>query len=193
MRTATAVNPTTVSERRAAAARAALRELVVLGVIVALGTLLLRGLLVEVFWIPSASMEPTLVRKDYVLVLKPARIDRGDVIVFKPPVGVAGSTTDEHWIKRAVGLPGDVVQITDGIVTVNGDAMNEPYARRSHADLAPTTVGAGRVFFMGDNRTASYDSSVHGRTVPVTDIVGEATSVVWPLNHFVAGLAEHQP
>ena len=160
--------------------------------IVVLATLLLRGLLVQVFWIPSESMEPTLVEKDYVLVLKPARIDRGDVIVFKPPVGAAGAGADDHWIKRAIGLPGDVVQITDGVVTVNGDALEEPYARRSLASLPATTVRAGHVFFMGDNRGDSYDSSVHGYTVPVADIVGEAASVVWPLNHFAASLAEHQ-
>jgi signal peptidase I len=154
--------------------------------------LLLRAVLVQVFFIPSASMEPTLASGDRVIVLQTASIDRGDVIVFDPP----GAVADEHYIKRAIGLPGDVVEIRRGRVVVNGVALREPYARYAPdgpggcdaTEMPRLTVPAGQLFFLGDNRGNSCDSREIG-TVAMTDIIGEAVAVLWPLNRLDAGLS----
>ena len=166
-------------------ANSLIKETLVVVTIALLLSLLVRGSLVEVFWIPSGSMEPTLVEDDRVVVLRTAAIDRGDVIVFKPPP--APGATEAHYIKRAIGLPGDVVELIDGQVHVNGTKLTEPYARLDQATYGPTTVPTGHVFFLGDNRADSNDSREIG-TVPLNDVVGEAVAVVWPFTHAAAGL-----
>ena len=161
--------------------------------VVAAGALLValvvRTFLVQAFWIPSASMEPTLTEGDRVLVNKLSDdLHHGDVIVFERPEepGPAVPAEDQiaDLIKRVIGLPGDVVEARDGAVFVNGERLDEPY-------LAPDTptdhlnrqeVPEGTVFVMGDNRTNSHDSRDFG-PIDESSVVGRAFVRFFPLDH----------
>ncbi|MFL5992219.1 MAG: signal peptidase I [Rubrobacteraceae bacterium] len=140
-----------------------------------------RPFVVEAFWIPSASMVPTLKYGDRVLVNKFiyrfTEPQRGDIIVFK---SVEGDGQD--LIKRVVGVPGDEIAVRGGKLFVNGEPQKEPYVNKKFPDrsfYAPTTVPKDHVFAMGDNRANSQDSRVFG-PVPEKNIEGEAFLRFWP-------------
>jgi signal peptidase I len=140
-----------------------------------------RPFVVEAFWIPSASMVPTLKYGDRVLVNKFiyrfTEPQRGDIIVFK---SVEGDGQD--LIKRVVGVPGDEIAVRGGKLFVNGEPQKEPYVNKKYPDrsfYAPTTVPKDHVFAMGDNRANSQDSRVFG-PVPEQNIEGEAFLRFWP-------------
>ena len=140
-----------------------------------------RPFVVEAFWIPSASMVPTLKYGDRVLVNKFiyrfTEPQRGDIIVFK---SVEGDGQD--LIKRVVGVPGDEIAVRGGTLFVNGEPQKEPYVNKKYPDksfYAPTTVPKDHVFAMGDNRANSQDSRVFG-PVPEKNIEGEAFLRFWP-------------
>lgn len=150
-----------------------------------LAALLIKTFLFQAFYIPSSSMEPTLLVGDRVLVNKLSYefgdVERGDVIVFHKPETLPESEIDE-FIKRVVGLPGDVIEAREGVVFVNGLALDEPYLPDGTftAGLAETIVPPDSVFVLGDNRGNSTDSRVFG-AVEVDSIVGQAFVRVWPL------------
>jgi signal peptidase I len=140
-----------------------------------------RPFVVEAFWIPSASMVPTLKYGDRVLVNKFiyrfTEPQRGDIIVFK---SVEGDGQD--LIKRVVGVPGDEIAVRGGKLFVNGETQKEPYVNKKYPDrsfYAPTTVPKDHVFAMGDNRANSQDSRIFG-PVPEKNIEGEAFLRFWP-------------
>lgn len=140
-----------------------------------------RPFVVEAFWIPSASMVPTLKYGDRVLVNKFiyrfTEPERGDIIVFKSVQG-----DDQDLIKRVVGVPGDEIKVRGGRLFVNGEPQREPYVNEKFPDrsfYAPTIVPKGHVFAMGDNRANSQDSRVFG-PVPKENIEGEAFLRFWP-------------
>jgi signal peptidase I len=140
-----------------------------------------RPFVVEAFWIPSASMVPTLKYGDRVLVNKFiyrfTEPQRGDIIVFKSVEG-----DDQDLIKRVVGVPGDEIAVRGGKLFVNGVPQKEPYVNKKYPDrsfYAPTTVPKDHVFAMGDNRANSQDSRVFG-PVPEKNIEGEAFLRFWP-------------
>jgi signal peptidase I len=106
-------------------------------------------------------------------------VSRGlhDAISF---VGLAPKGTD--YVKRVIGLPGDVVKCCDtlGRVEVNGVALNEPYVYEDdHHTFAPVTVPAGKLWLMGDHRSQSEDSRYVG-AVPKSDVIGRAFVTIWP-------------
>ncbi|MGI9092459.1 MAG: signal peptidase I [Mycobacteriales bacterium] len=170
--------------RRRQAKRRRLLEWPIL-VAVALGVaLVLRTFVVQSFWIPSGSMNDTLVRGDRVIVDKLSYdlhgVRRDDVVVFRRPANV--QISEDDLIKRVIGLPGDVLQARDGVVSVNGTAVSEPFVLGScggTANFGPVTVPRDDVFVMGDNRCDSYDSRYFG---PISQqlIVGHAVVLVWP-------------
>lgn len=178
-------------------------------VLLALGVaVLIRVLVAQAYWIPSASMEPQLHINDRVVVSRLAYhlhpVHRGDIVVFKSPpgieappapptnplsravhdVGVAlGFAQDQTvLIKRVIGLPGDRVSGFDGRIYIDGEQLAEPYvpARVFTSTFGPVTVPAGEVWVMGDNRTDSEDSRVFG-PIQIRTIVGRAIWKVWPL------------
>ena len=102
--------------------------------------------------------------------------ERGDVVVIR-----VESQGDELLIKRVIGLPGDIVEIHDGRVSVNGQPLNEPYVAGSTTTgfYAPTTVPPLQIFVLGDNRGFSNDSRSFG-TIPLEDVVGRAWFSYWP-------------
>jgi signal peptidase I len=130
----------------------------------------------EVF---QTSMEPNFYQGERVVVLKAAywfgEPQRGDVVIFKAPDG-----SDEEWIKRIIGLPGDTVRIDSGIVYVNDVRLDEPYVQRSFTYSMDTiTIPRDNFFFLGDNRNVSNDSH-KGWFMPRENIIGKAWLVTWP-------------
>lgn len=101
----------------------------------------------------------------------------GDVVVIRIP-----TQGNELLIKRVIGLPGDVIEIHDGQVFVNGQPLNEPYLPNSTAgSYGPTTVPPLNIFVLGDNRNFSNDSRSFG-TVPLKSVVGRAWFSYWPID-----------
>lgn len=102
---------------------------------------------------------------------------RGDVIVIR-----LHTQGDELLIKRVIGLPGDLVEIHDGLVFVNGQALDEPYlVSDTDGFYGPTTIPPLSIFVLGDNRGFSNDSRSFG-TVPLKDVVGRAWFSYWPID-----------
>ena len=97
---------------------------------------------------------------------------------------IIGAPSTDEFVKRVIGLPGEVVEGRDGAVYVNGRRLVEPYLRSGVATQAfgPTTVPPGHVWVMGDNRSNSADSRVFG-PVQESSIVGRAVVRVWPVPH----------
>jgi signal peptidase I len=101
---------------------------------------------------------------------------RGDVVVFSVP-----QQSEELLIKRVIGLPGEVVEICDGKVYINGIPLDEPYLNQdTRGRLAPIVVPPLHVFVLGDNRSFSNDSRAFD-AVPIKDILGRAWLSYWPL------------
>ncbi|MEQ8841393.1 MAG: signal peptidase I [Acidimicrobiales bacterium] len=158
--------------------------------------LVIKAFLLQAFYIPSASMEPTLHEDDRVLVNKLSYrvgdVQRGDVIVFEKPEGAGGEIDD--FIKRVVGLPGETVSFSDGSVFIDGERLTESYVEGAQSNPGPVIEGCdnapaladtcqvpdGMVFVMGDNRLASQDSRYFG-PIDQDSIVGRAFMKVWPL------------
>ncbi|MEO8432840.1 MAG: signal peptidase I [Acidobacteriota bacterium] len=180
-------------------------EVVLVAVVFAL---FVRTFLVQAFVVPTPSMEKTVLVGDHLVVNKfvyaphsaaswtrllPYRdVRRGDVFVFKFP-----EDPQRDFIKRAVALPGDMLEIKDKTVLVNGTEVVEPRTYHSEAriwpddsqlpdslrhrdQLSPVRVPAGSFFAMGDNRDSSYDSRFWG-PVPAGNLKGRALFVYWSL------------
>jgi signal peptidase I len=150
--------------------------------------LLVEAFLIQAFWIPSPSMEPTLGVGDRVLVNKLSYnfhdVNRGDVVVFERPPGAATGENGEikDLIKRVIAIGGDTIEARDGNVYVNGKQIEENYLEPGTPtdNLPLTTIPDGRVFVMGDNRTNSEDSRIFG-PIDEDDIVGRAFIRVLPI------------
>ena len=87
---------------------------------------------------------------------------------------------DRDFVKRVIGVPGDVVEINEGAVSVNGRALHEPYiTSRDRASMDPVSLRPGEYFVLGDNRAGSNDSRNWG-PVPEENILGQVWMVYWP-------------
>ncbi len=147
--------------------------------------LIIQATLFQAFFIPSESMQSTLVEGDRVLVNKltdsAGEVSRGDVVVFGRPPNEPPSDI-EDLIKRVVGLPGDTVEGRDGIVYIDGAPLDEGYLDDGTitSEFGPVVVPDGHLFVMGDNRGNSRDSRFFG---PIDGdlLVGRAMVIVWPL------------
>lgn len=187
----------------------------------------IKAFVVRSFYIPSESMNNTLQVHDRIivneLVPKIIPVHRGDVVVFRDPgswlppatttqptglaagvdwllslVGLSTSDSDDHLVKRVIGLPGDKVVCCNafGQLSVNGIPLDE----KSYILLPPgvtavsaihfaVTVPKGRLWVMGDNRDNSKDSRYQTATpsrgfVPQSDVVGRAFVISWPTSHW---------
>jgi signal peptidase I len=164
-------------------------RLVVLIMVATLLAFGLRAFVVEPFWIPSESMEPTLhgcsgCNNDRLLVDKLSyrlhAVHRGDVVVFHRPPGV--DAPESVLIKRVIGLPGETVRGHDGMVWIGTRSLEESYvapACHGTADFGPVKVPSGQYFVMGDNRCNSDDSRMFG-PIPKSSIIGRAFLIIWP-------------
>ncbi len=187
------------------AKKSSIRETIEAIVVAFLIAMVIRTFVVQAFKIPSGSMESTLLVGDHILVNKfilgtpvdipftnvtvfhmPAlkKPQRGDVIVFKYP-----EDPKRDFIKRVVGVGGDVVESRDKAVFVNGRRTVEPYVQHTDSDVKPADmdrrdnfgpikVPQGSVFVMGDNRDQSYDSRFWG-FVNTSEIKGKALIIYW--------------
>ena len=134
--------------------------------------------------VESVSMKGTLNPGDFVLVnrlaYKWSDVNRGDVVVFDPPFD-----SPEPYVKRVIGLPGEVVRIEDGHVYVDDVLVQEPYLKVDFHSNGSWEIPADAIFVMGDNRNNSSDSRSWG-TVPTENILGKALFVYWPVNQWGA-------
>ncbi len=179
-------------------------EAVLIAILLAL---FIRTFVVQAFKIPSGSMKDTLLIGDHILVNKFAYgLDlpflhipllpgkdprRGDVIVFKFP-----GDPDKDYIKRVVGVGGDVVAVKDKQVYLNGQPLQEDYIIHTDSrilpvrdDFGPVQVPDDRLFMMGDNRDNSSDSRFWGFLDPAA-VRGKAFLIYWSWNSRAATLAD---
>lgn len=199
-----------------------LRDLVIIFVVAVLISVVIKTFLVRSFYIPSSSMENTLQVYDRIIVnqLVPdvVELERGDVVVFQDPggwlpaqepeprapfvaavdwvlaaVGLSAPDSNDHLIKRVIGLPGDEVACCNsfGQMSVNGVALDEPYLKlpdrvtKVSKDDFAVTVPEGSLWVMGDNRYNSCDSRCNASGssegfVPIENVVGRAIVISWP-------------
>jgi signal peptidase I len=162
--------------------------------------LALKAWIVNPYRIPSSSMETELHcarpavgceahYSDRVLAdrisLHFRKPSRGEIIVFNtPPLARERCGAGGTFVKRLIGLPGELWEERNGIVYINGKKLDEPYiqvARRDLRTLPAREIPKGQYFFMGDNRIASCDSRDWG-TVPRKNLIGEVFAVYWPPN-----------
>jgi signal peptidase I len=148
--------------------------------------LIVRGFLIQAFYIPSESMVPTLVKNDRVLVNKLSYklhdVHRGDIVVFKAPEGAATAQVKD-LIKRVVGLPGETIEGRNGTIFIDSKPLDEPYLPpdvRSR-DFPPEKIPPKKMYVLGDNRQDSRDSTFF-HAVEESKIVGRAFVKIWPLN-----------
>lgn len=152
--------------------------------------------------IPSSSMEPTLhcakpgdecegTYNDRIIANRLSYVfgnpQRGQIVVFKAPASASacggrdGGTT---FVKRLIGLPGDVVSERDGVVYIDGKKLDEPYIDPNMRDTFTKSYGRvppGHYFFMGDNRAFSCDSRTWG-TVPRSSLIGRVVFTYFPFD-----------
>jgi signal peptidase I len=145
------------------------------------------------FQVEGDSMQHSFEPGDYVLVdkLTPRWVpySRGDVVVLQPPEDWATERTP--FIKRVIGVGGDTIQVKDGLVYVNGTALEERYLYADESGLRQSTTSVESrwvvperdLFVMGDHRQQSADSRVFG-PIPVTSVLGRAVIRYWPLAAF---------
>jgi signal peptidase I len=170
-------------------------EAILVAVVLAL---FVRTFLVQAYVVPTSSMEDNILVGDHLLVnkflyaptrwpglalvLPQRRVRAGDVFVFKFP-----EDPRRDFVKRAIGLPGDVVEIRDKVVYVNQVPLAEPlvthadrelYASGRRDQFGPIRVPEGQIFALGDNRDSSNDSRFWG-TVPAVNAKGRALFVYW--------------
>jgi signal peptidase I len=147
-------------------------------VVLAVAIFLVLHLVVGTYSVISESMAPGLQIGEHLVVNKMAYYfnepDRGEIVYYQSPDG------SPDQLKRVIGLPGDIVEVKDGAVYINGILLNEPYVKESpHYTLLAYQVLPNNYFILGDNRNNSADSSI-GWTVPREDINGRAWIYLWP-------------
>ncbi len=166
------------------------QESILLVVTAMVMAVVVKAFFLQAFYIPSESMEPTMLVDDKILVEKVSywagEPDRGDIVVFDDPGGWLNASesrkatnpvqrgleiiglfpTGGHLIKRVIGVGGDEVKCCDGSghITVNGTALDEPYLQDADATANQTfdvVVPEDHLWVMGDNRANSADSRMH--------------------------------
>lgn len=159
-----------------------LKELPALIITAVVIAFVIKWFIIQPFYIPSQSMEPTLIPEDRVLVSKfiyrfvPPKA--GDVVVF-----VAPNEDGRDFIKRIVATEGDVVQVIEGELFINDKPAKQDFETMpgDYSNWGPTEIQKNHVFVMGDNRPNSLDGRIFGQ-LPKENILGKAFMIYWPIN-----------
>jgi signal peptidase I len=148
--------------------------------------LVVRNFVIQPFFVDGTSMVPNFQDGDYLIIdeltFRFRQPQRGEVIVFKFP-----QNESSYFIKRIIGLPGDTVEIKNGVVSVSnaespdGIQLAENYLISKTPGDVKTILQKGEYFVLGDNRTMSYDSRSWG-VLPSKNIVGLVRLRLWPIN-----------
>lgn len=159
--------------------------------------LVVKTFVVQAFFIPTESMQSTLLVGDYLLVDKITYLFRdpvpGEIVVFEYP-----EEPQKDFIKRCVGVGGQTLSHEDDTLSVNGEKLKEPYVQYINKNLHPMNdrrsfsglkVPEGTFFMMGDNRNNSQDSRFWG-SLPRWRVIGKAWAGYWPLTRI--GLMNHK-
>ena len=194
-----------------------LREIAIILAVSVVLSFLIKTFLFKAFYIPSESMVPTLEENDRIfvnlMVPRNFALERGDVVVFRDTkgwlpampeepsnplqkglefVGLLPDTSQQHLIKRVIGLPGDRVVCCDASerITVNGEPLAEAYVNPAETPFVrefDVRVPEGSIWVMGDNRNHSSDSRFHDAKqrgsgfISLADVEGKATVIAWPV------------
>jgi len=152
------------------------KELVKLTLISILIVVPFRLFIAQPFIVDGASMDPTFETGDYLIVdeisYRFKTPDRGSVVIFKYP-----KDPKRSFIKRIIGLPGEIIAISDGVVTIinsehpDGFVLEEPYVELEKEDNLNFVLGENEYFVLGDNRLGSADSRIWG-AMPAENIIG---------------------
>jgi len=152
---------------------------------------LVRAFLFSPTVVLGESMSPTLENNDKVIINKISDIQRFDIVMFNAP------DSNEYYVKRVIGLPGDTVEVRDDVLYINGEAVDEPYLYEDREDkglfgtftadftlqemTGKIKVPEKSIFVLGDNRINSRDSRSFG-FVPEESILGEVKFQIYPLD-----------
>lgn len=179
--------PAAVKSKVQYRARSAARGWIIIILLAVIVSLALRIFVFEIVMVDGDSMTPTLGPDQRVVVDKVSRYfnlpTRGQIVVTKYP-DMAG-----YYVKRLIGLPGDIIEIKHNQIIVNGTPLQEGYLPEGQAvaDMGQTTVPVGTIFVVGDNRSVSLDSrSPLVGPVSTDNLLGNAMLVIWPLDQIHA-------
>lgn len=167
-------------EKKGYGAKGLIRDIIIVAAIVGLLLFFIKPIIVK-----QTSMLPTLQENNYLFLSRQAYTfgepERGDIVVFPHQDG----EEEELYIKRIIGLPGDVINIKDGKVYVNGKAEDDSYTKDgvTPGSVKDFKVPKGQLYVMGDNRVVSIDSRDPSvGTVKIDDVTGQAIFRLWPFS-----------
>ncbi len=148
-----------------------------------------RTFVLQTFFIPSGSMEPTLMIGDRILVFKLAYTfsspQTGDVVVFKAPPDEHCGPPVSDLVKRIVGLPGQWISSRGNTIFINHRPLHQTWSHWNPlgTQIVPQRIAPDHYFMLGDNHNNSCDSRYWG-TLPGSDIIGKVILKIWPLSQF---------
>ncbi len=172
------------SEKKTSLKREIMEWIIVIEIAVILAVVLNMFLIVNAV-IPSASMETTIMTGDRIFGNRLAYTNhdpqRGDIVIFKYP-----DDETQLFIKRLIGMPGETLEMIDGVIYINGDPLDEPYlAAIPYGSYGPVTIPENAYFVMGDNRNNSADSRYWNQPFVYRDkILGKAVFCYFPARDF---------
>lgn len=144
--------------------------------------LVIRMTIVGAYYVPTGSMRPTIGIGDRLLGCKFlywfTDPKEGDIVVFEPPPQAHADVA--RFVKRIVATEGEMVEVKNGVLYINGEPRQEPYASTPLYRLPPIKVPPGEVFVLGDNRNNSADGHVWG-FLPKTNIEARIVFRFWPI------------
>jgi|ERR1700691_4794424 signal peptidase I len=166
-------------------------EWLIVLVVAVVASFLIRTFVFQTFYIPSASMNPTLWKGNRIMVDKLSvdfgTINIGDIVVFKAPPGVKSECQDDvaDLVKRVIGVPGDRLTSKGNTIYVNGKPLDQKWLHWNPVSpaIGNVVVPKGQYYMMGDYHSNSCDSRYWG-TVPRSSIIGKVFLKFWPLSQF---------
>ncbi len=163
-----------------------LREILIT-VLIALAIFVPLKATVQGYEVQYSCMLPNIEDGDWIIVDKAiyhvSEPKRGEAIVFLPPQIL---NSEYPFIKRVIGLPGEMVEVYDGSVFIDGVALDEPYVNeKPRYTMESVVVPESEYFVLGDNRNSANDSH-NGWTTPASDVIGKAKFTYWPPEQWAA-------